>query len=367
MISKSLDIITTLGPSARTTEVVKALKEAGATCFRINLSHASLEELDKYLDLCEAAGVPASLDTQGGQIRITSIPNKSQYRVGDELIISCDDSKKDSDKYDFHLNHRELIDEIKIGDTLKIGFEGLTSKVTEVTPGDCSFRSNVLSSGQISINKAIDISSKPIKLEALTRLDKSAFHASKSRKIHSVFISFCNSGDDVKLARHELRLAFNSLVDDINLVAKVETKNGVENLPDICSEADAILVDRGDLSREISIAEIPSVVDEIIAYCRFRSKPVYIATNVLDCMMNSSLPSRSEISDIHHLMNSGVNGLVLAAEVAIGKNPIDSTKVLNYLHKYYLQRQSQWNCRIFAGHDNSKLGLKLPVHIEEWL
>ena len=98
MISKSLDIITTLGPSARTTEVVKALKEAGATCFRINLSHASLEELDKYLDLCEAAGVPASLDTQGGQIRITSIPNKSQYRVGDELIISCDDSKKDSDK-----------------------------------------------------------------------------------------------------------------------------------------------------------------------------------------------------------------------------------------------------------------------------
>ena len=131
-------------------------------------------------------------------------------------------------------------------------------------------------------------------------------------------------------------------------------------------EADGILVDRGDLSREISIAEIPSVV-EYIQYCRAVSIPTYIATNVLDCMMRASLPSRSEISDIYHLLKSGVSGLVLAAEAAIGDNPIDSTLVLNYLHKYYLERQTYWRFNYRSGSNDLKNSLNLPHHIREWL
>ena len=367
MISKTFEIIATLGPSTRTAEVVKALKDAGANYFRINLSHTtSSEELDDYLDLCDEAGIVASLDTQGGQLRVSSIPDKNKYLIGDELLISCTESNLGCRKYDFSVNHKELVEQIRTGDILKIGFEGLTAQVIEVSHGDSLLRLKVLSSGQIAMNKAIDIARKSIKLEALTDFDKSAFLVCKSRKINSVFISFCNSGDDVKLVT-ELNYVLSSSAIGIQLVAKVETRKGVMNLPEICDEADSILIDRGDLSREISISEIPSVVDEIIAYCRLRSKPVYVATNILDSMMDAPLPSRSEISDIHHLINNGVSGLVLAAEVAVGKNPIDSTKVLSYLHEYYLRRKSQWNCRIFESGGESSLRLKLPVHIKEWL
>lgn len=367
MISNSFEIITTLGPSSDSSSIIKELKEAGATCFRVNLSHTPPEHLDYYLDQCETSGVLASLDTQGGQLRISSIPKKGNYLSGDILTISREGGPLDDQEYDFTLNHGEFIDEISIGDVLKVGFDGLTAKVIEVSTTNYFLRAEVLSQGGISINKAIDISNKYIQLSPLTNADKRAFLACKNRKIDTVFISFCNSADDVNLVKNEININSSLEFRSIRFIAKIETRNGVVNLPQICDEVDGILIDRGDLSREVSISEVPIIVDEIIGYCRIRSKPVYVATNILDCMMVASLPSRSEISDIHHLINNGVSGLVLAAEVAIGKNPIDSTRVLNYLHKHYLRRKSEWKCCFFPSRDESKLGLSLPPHIQEWL
>ena len=106
---------------------------------------------------------------------------------------------------------------------------------------------------------------------------------------------------------------------------------GVENFEEICKVSDGILIDRGDLSREISISNIPIIVNNLIKKANENNTPIYIATNVLDSMMNSPLPSRAEISDIYNLLEKGIQGLVLAAETAIGENPVQSVAVIQYM------------------------------------
>ena len=123
------------------------------------------------------------------------------------------------------------------------------------------------------------------------------------------------------------------LPKDVKLVSKIETKRGVSNLLGIAKESDAILIDRGDLSREFSIATIPQVSDAVISACKKLGVEVYVATNILDTMMTNKLPSRAEISDIWNLLAKGTDGIVLAAEVAIGDNPVDSVCVVNHMYK----------------------------------
>ena len=187
MINQSFQIITTLGPSSRTVEKVKKLKQAGASCFRINLSHASIEQLNLYFNLCKEADVIPSLDTQGGQVRISSVPKKSHYKKGDSLIISCQEDMPKSAEYDFIINHPESLKQINAGDILKIGFDGLTAKVLKLEESSRTLHSIVLSSGNIGVNKAIDVSNKSINLVPLTCLDKLAF-AEQGQEIQSIFI-----------------------------------------------------------------------------------------------------------------------------------------------------------------------------------
>ena len=116
---------------------------------------------------------------------------------------------------------------------------------------------------------------------------------------------------------------------------KNRVKMGIYNIETILPKVDGILIDRGDLSREISISYIPVATHSLIALCHKYDKPCFIATNILDSMMTSTLPSRAEVSDLYNLYSMGVGGIVLASEVAIGNNPIDSVRVVKYIHDVY--------------------------------
>ena len=131
---------------------------------------------------------------------------------------------------------------------------------------------------------------------------------------------------------------------NIKLISKIETSLGLKNVCEIAKLSDAILIDRGDLSREISIPLVPIATNKIISSCCEIGKPVYVATNVLDSMMSSKIPSRAEVSDIFNLLSQGVTGIVLAAEVAIGYNPVESVALLSHLVK------------IFENHEKGLLG-----------
>ena len=210
---------------------------------------------------------------------------------------------------------------------MKIDFNGLSLEIIKDN-SDYSMIGKVISKGEVAINKAVDINGKSLKLSTLTDFDKEALKFALDSGSKEVFASFISSKDQVLAVRKEIG-------NNVKLISKIETALGAENAEEIISCSDEILIDRGDLSREISIASLPIVVSKIISIGNQFNKPVNLATNVLDSMMKSNMPSRAEISDIYNNLSLGVSGIVLAAEVAIGNNPVSSTALLNYIIGIY--------------------------------
>ena len=325
----------TVGPSSLKVETLQKLNRAGANNFRINLSHSTKESLKVYFDIFSKAKIKPSIDTQGAQIRVESLPGGSNFNEGEEVLIcfgknkSNENLEKNSKKEKMIImNHPEVINQISKGDLLKVDFEGLSIEMITLTETKDSWIGRVVTSGKVIVNRAVDIHGKSVQLSALTEFDKYAIEEAMMNGCKEVYASFVNRADDIRYIRRVID-------DNIKLISKIESAEAVGNADEIVRLSDAILIDRGDLSREISIPAIPIAVKSIIQIAKKYEKEVYIATNILDSMMTNSLPSRAEISDIYTLLDAGVDGLVLAAEVAIGKHPVESTALVEYLMRLY--------------------------------
>ena len=323
-----ISIITTIGPASISLKTLKNLKRAGANQFRINLSHSSKSSLCEYIDILLEADISPSIDTQGAQLRVLKKSSQDYFEEGKRVNIFFRDSfnKSEKDSY-IILNHAPSIKIFEVGDKVRIGFDGLVLRVIENNQTGL-IRSIVESSGNIIENKAIDIIGKELDLDILTELDKFAIKIMREKGFNNLYASFISKPEHVQFIR---RFTGN----DIKIISKIETKRGVYNCDQIANISDEILIDRGDLSREIPIELIPICVYDIIDKCNKIGKPVNIATNILDSMMTAKLPSRAEISDIYNLISRGISGFVLAAEVAIGKHPVQSVALLNYLIESY--------------------------------
>ena len=334
-------IIVTIGPSSIRESTLFNIKKAGANIFRINLSHSNKVLLEKYINILQKAELPISIDTQGPQLRVCAFNLEKNIAIGKRVLIHFKvnpDFNSESENY-ILLNHPEAIYQISKGDIIRIDFGGMVLKCIDVL-NDNVIISKIISCGPITINRAVDIVNKTINLNILTSFDKFAISHAYSKGCRKFFASFVSSGKDV----HEIR---KHLPKDCELVSKIETIKGIQNIDEIIISSDQILIDRGDLSRETSISMVPLATKDIIQKCNKNSIPVYVATNVLDSMMYNVIPSRAEVSDIYNLLNSSVNGIVLAAEVAIGKNPVKSVALLRHL------------MNIFENYENDFLNTKI--------
>lgn len=356
-----MDIITTIGPKSNSVKTLRSLNECGANYFRINLSHSNEKILGEYIHLIESAGLKVSLDTQGAQIRLGEVDGIIDLSIGDKVNF-CGSHKTLNEKYSFKINHSEVFNQIKCGCKLRIDFDGAIVLIEKVDSELQQASGTVISQGTIRSNRAIDIVNSSVKLNALTDFDKSSISAYASRS-EALFISFTNSRDDI----HEVKKILNNSIDSKSklpkIIAKIESKTGIHNLEEILPIVDGILIDRGDLSREISISYIPIATKSIVQLCNIYNKPCFVATNILDSMMTASLPSRAEVSDIYNLISNGVSGLVLASEVAIGSNPIDSVRVLRHMYNVY---RNSLNSTLSIIPSNTELP-QLPTHLAEWL
>ena len=285
-----IEIIVTIGPKSIQREVLEGLKLAGATSFRINLSHSNLESLDEYFSAIKAVDVVPSVDTQGAQLRIEALPDSRNFLTGSKLrllFVSAgnkslyhDDNKMDySDMPRIILNHPEASLQMEVGDKLKIDFSGLVVKLISYER-DSGWLAEVISGGSAIINRAVDIQSKSVELSPLTAFDLRAIDFAISNGCKRVYASFVSSLEDVQFIRSKIG-------PNIELVSKIESAKGVANALDIIDASDAVLIDRGDLSREISIPSVPMAVRSILELANSYSCPVYVATNILDSMMTS--------------------------------------------------------------------------------
>ena len=252
-------------------------------------------------------------------------------------------SKENSSSYglDIGLNHKEFFEQVSLGDEIKIGFDGLIVRVVSIDQSILRLESEVLHIGNTDINKAVDISNKSLILSDFTDYDTQCLLESKKHGVREVYISFCSSSNSIQNAKSLLLDANWSAETLPKIIAKIENRMGLLNLEAIANQADGILIDRGDLSREIKISMIPGIVNQIVERCSAIGKPCYIATNVLDSMLTDSLPSRAEISDIYNLLSIGISGFVLAAEMAIGDHPVESLEVIKYMSSVFHHQKNK--------------------------
>ena len=356
----TFEIIATIGPSSDDKSTILKLVEHGATDLRINLSHTNEEKLDSYVNLFRKNDIKYSLDTQGAQVRILELQSKKSeisVEAHEAIVIYEENCKADLARNEVLINHTGVFGQLEIGDRIKIDFEGVIACVTEIFEGGVVAK--VLNSGTIKVNKALDVVGKSLTLNSLTEYDKKIISKYANEDAKRIYFSFCNDARDLANAKSLVRTDNNS---SLEFVAKIETSEGLNNLQEIALQSDAVLIDRGDLSREIRISMIPIATSSVLETCRALSKKCFIATNILDSMMSSKLPSRAEISDIYNLMMLGTDGLVLAAEAAIGCNPVESVYTVNHMRNLF-----ELNQRRLLGVINKAIPQDIDQSLREWL
>lgn len=310
-----IKIICTIGPATFKKNIIKKFIKLKVNLYRINLSHTKISSLKKQILFLKKNGVRnICLDTEGAQVRTSII--KPSFLKKNKIIIfnkQIANTKNNIGLYP-NINFKNL----KKNSIFFIGFDNLTLKINKIYKN--KFKAKVVEEGSVGPNMGVHFN-KNINLDSVTDKDKKAIQIGKSLGIKHYALSFANNQNSV--------VNFRKLIGKKSiLISKIETKNGVNNLSKILKTSNKILIDRGDLSRYIPIEKIPIIQKKIIKTANIKKKEVYVATNLLETMIKKRNPTRAESNDIFCTIVDGANGLVLAAETAIGKYPVECVEFL---------------------------------------
>ena len=312
-----ISILCTLGPASMDQEIIRSLDEREVDLFRINLSHTSLEEVDSTIDLVQGvSSTPICLDSEGPQVRCGAVDDSVRLRLDDQIRLTADVVR--GTKEELSLWPASVFEELRVGSLVGIDFHGAKLRITEV--GARHANAIVVVEGQISSNKAVTLDPKPV-LPALSDKDLAAIEIGVRRGITHYALSFAEGAEDVNRLR--------SLTPPgAHIIAKIESRAGVRNMDAIIEAADAVLIDRGDLSHEIALEYVPFYQKAVVRRANRGNRPVYVATNLLESMVTSNTPTIAEANDIANTLLDGVHGLVLAAETAVGIDPVGSVDIV---------------------------------------
>lgn len=315
----------TIGPASFNEKVIRRLDELGVDLFRINLSHTKLEDIEGRIELIRRySRVPICLDTEGAQIRTGFLSSEKRIiKENDWFLINS--AAAESERKSLSLYPASVINELEEGDILSIDFDAALIQIVEIKDGQVKAR--VISSGGVGNNKAVT-SLRPIHLPALTEKDREAIQIGKRLGVGHYALSFANYGKDVEMFRELVPMG-------TQIISKIESRSGYKHLEDILAATDMILIDRGDLSREIPIEMIPFYQKKIIEKANKAGKPVYVATNLLESMTENPYPTRAEVNDVINALTQGADGLILAGETAIGKHPVATAAMIVKLINQY--------------------------------
>ena len=301
----------TLGPSTLNKNFLNSINSKYVKLLRINLSHTKIKDLKKIvLFIRKYSNIDICFDTEGAQVRTSKVINDKKQLIRNQIVHI---NKSNISNSHITLTPNNIYKKLKLGDTLDIDFN--SAKIKVIDENSSRYKCKVIESGSIGSNKSVSVS-RSINIPPFTDKDIKAFELANNLNIKNIALSFTSSEQDIK----KLRKYFEN---DITITSKIESKKGLLNLNKILNEANNILIDRGDLSKEIPLPLIPKKQKEIISAANQRNVPVFVATNLLESMVTKKEPTRAEVNDIYNTLVDGADGLVLAAETAIGNYPIE--------------------------------------------
>lgn len=312
----NIKILVTLGPSSMSEPIVRQCADQG-----INLSHTPLEAVAPTIETIRRwTDVPICLDSEGAQLRNQKMISESVvFGEGDEVTIHLDPVIGDARNISFA--PLGIAGQFVVGDDISIDFDHVRLRITGQT--DVGFTAIVTAGGAVGSNKAADVD-RELNFDPLIDKDISAIAIGRELGIRHFALSFANRPEDVEMMRVHCG-------PDATIICKIESPMGLANLDGIIDRADEILIDRGDLSRKVPIEKVPFLQRGIIAHARSRETPVFVATNLLESMVTRRSPTRAEVNDVVSTLLMGADGLVLAAETAIGSYPAGAVAMIRRL------------------------------------
>lgn len=319
-------IICTIGPASENEETLTQMCLAGMNVARLNFSHGTCEDHQKKIDLINSVrdklGLPIAimLDTKGPEYRIKTFKDhKVMLKDGDTFTFTVDDVEGTKERVS--VNYKNLINEISVGDRILVNNGLLIFEVEQIKKNDAVCK--VIVGGELSDRKSMNFPNHVMKGPYLSEQDKTDLLFGIKNDVDFVAASFVSNKQDIQSVRKFLDENGGS---DIDIIAKIENRSGVDNIDEICEIADGIMVARGDLGVEIPFVEVPAIQKYLIKKCRLLGKRVITATEMLESMIHNPRPTRAEISDVANAVYDGSSAVMLSGESASGKYPVDAVR-----------------------------------------
>lgn len=320
--------VCTIGPSTSTREMIWKLSEEGMNVARLNMSHGDHESHRKVIDLVKEYNaqkennvIGIMLDTKGPEVRSGDLPRPIKLVKGREFTLTT--KRGVSSESCVSVNYDDFVNDVEDGDIILVDGGMMSLLVKSKTKK--SVICEVKDGGELKSRRHLNVRGKSATLPSITGKDWEDIKFGVENKVDFFAVSFVK---DAKVV-HELKNYLKSCGTDIQVIPKIESADSIPNLQSIISASDGAMVARGDLGAELPIEDVPLIQEEIVKLCRTMGKPVIVATNMLESMINHPTPTRAEVSDIAIAVREGADAIMLSGETAHGKYPLKAVKVMH--------------------------------------
>ncbi|MCW3463852.1 pyruvate kinase [Chitinophaga nivalis] len=327
--SHKTKIVATVGPASDTYEQLLALVKAGVNVFRLNFSHGSHEdklriiEYIRQINKTEPYNVAILADLQGPKLRVGEIENNAlPLKTGD--ILTFVNEKLVGNMEKIYVSYPDLYKDLKPGQKILLDDGKIETVVQEITAKG-EIKAAVTLPGVLSSKKGFNLPDTKISLPALTEKDIIDLDFIIDQECDWVALSFVRSVKDLS----ELRKRLEARNSKIKVISKIEKPEAIQNLKEIIWESDGVMIARGDLGVELPVEQIPMIQKDIIRKCIHRAKPVIVATQMMESMMDRTRPNRSEITDVANAVLEGADAVMLSGETATGQFPVLVIQTMN--------------------------------------
>jgi len=334
-LNKRTKIIATVGPACENPEVMAELIKSGVNVFRFNMKHGDVEWHKKFIlqarEISQKIGINIGIliDLQGPEIRIKTFNAKVlEIKKGDLVKFTNKIENLNDNEKVIYSSQTNIVNSLEVGDRIVIDDGALFFTVREKGADYISMESH--SENALKNNKSLNVIDKDVDLPSLTEEDKVRLTLAEQVKVDFIALSFVREVNDLKYLKDEMK----KRNIEAKIISKIENKKGIQNIDSIIDESYGIMVARGDLGIETPIEGVTFIQKELIKRCRAKSKPVIVATQMLESMINSKFPTRAEAADVANAVFDYTDCVMLSGETAYGSNPIDVVQIMSKICSY---------------------------------
>ena len=344
-------IIGTIGPASDRPEVFRAMCLAGLNVARLNFSHGTHEEHQRRIDMIKSVReelnlpIPIMLDTKGPEFRIKTFENGTITLHDGDLFTFTTRDIVGNDRI-VSVSYAGLIDDLSVGDRILVN-NGLVIFEVEALEGT-EARCRVITGGVLSDRKSMSFPGKIMRQKYLSEQDKADLLFGIRNGVEFVAASFVSCKQDLIDLKTFLKDNGGEFID---VIAKIENRHGVDNIDEICSCCEGVMVARGDLGVEVPFTELPAIQKHLITKCRLLGKRVITATEMLESMISNPRPTRAEISDVANAVYDGTSAIMLSGESAAGRHPVESVRTMSEIAEEterHIDYKSQFEAQSFT-------------------